>query len=191
MQVSSSQLVQAAQQGSVVSFPTDTLPALAVRPDRAELLYQIKQREAQKPLILMAASPQELWPFTQGEPAERAIWQAMADRHWPGGLTLVLPASDRVPPGLNKTNRWTIGLRIPNSPIAMEILSQTGVLATSSANLSGQPALLTAETIDRHFPMVAILDQTVETAAVPSTVIQWNAGDWQLLRSGMVAILES
>jgi L-threonylcarbamoyladenylate synthase len=188
MQVSSSQLVQAAQQGSVVSFPTDTLPALAVRPDRAELLYQIKQREAQKPLILMAASPQELWEFTQGAPAERAIWQTMADCYWPGGLTMVLPASDRVPAGLNMTDRWTIGLRIPNSPIALDILGQTGVLATSSANLSGQPALLTAQEIDRHFPTVAIFDQDIATAGVPSTVIRWWAGDWQLLRSGLVTI---
>jgi L-threonylcarbamoyladenylate synthase len=188
MQVSSSQLVQAARQGSVVSFPTDTLPALAVRPDRAELLYQIKQREAQKPLILMAASPQELWEFTHGDPAARSIWQAMADCYWPGGLTMVLPASDRVPVGLNMTDRWTIGLRVPNSSIALDILSQTGVLATSSANLSGQPALLTAEEIDHHFPTVAILDRNIETSAVPSTVIQWCADNWQLLRSGLVTI---
>jgi L-threonylcarbamoyladenylate synthase len=188
MQVSSPQLVQAARQGSLVSFPTDTLPALAVRPDRAELLYQIKQREAQKPLILMAASPQELWQFTHGDGAERATWQAMADRYWPGGLTMVLPASDQVPAGLNMTDQWTIGLRIPNSSIALDILGQTGVLATSSANLSGQPALLTAEEIDRHFPTVAILDRNIATAAVPSTVIRWAAGDWQLLRSGMVKI---
>ncbi len=188
MQVSSFQLVQAAQQGSVVSFPTDTLPALAVRPDRAELLYQIKQREAQKPLILMAASPQELWKFTHGDPAERSSWQVMADCYWPGGLTMVLPASDRVPAGLNMTDRWTIGLRVPNSSIALDILSQTGVLATSSANLSGQPALLTAEEIDRHFPTVAILDRNIETGAVPSTVIRWSDGGWQLLRSGLVTI---
>lgn len=188
MQVSFSQVVQAAQQGSVVSFPTDTLPALAVRPDRAELLYQIKQREAQKPLILMAATPQELWPFTQGQPQEQALWQALADRYWPGGLTLVLPASDQVPAGLNMTDQWTIGLRVPNSPIALEILSQTGVMATSSANLSGQPALLTAEDIDRHFPTVAILDRTIATEGVASTVIQWQDGEWQLLRSGMVTI---
>jgi L-threonylcarbamoyladenylate synthase len=128
MQVSFPQLVQAARQGSVVSFPTDTLPALAVRPDRAELLYQIKQREAQKPLILMAASPQELWEFTQGDRSEKATWQAMADCYWPGGLTMVLPASDRLPVGLNLTDRWTIGLRVPNSSIALDLLGQTGVL---------------------------------------------------------------
>jgi L-threonylcarbamoyladenylate synthase len=187
MQVSLPQLVQAACQGSVVSFPTDTLPALAVKPDRAELLYQIKQRDAQKPLILMAASGEDLWPFTLGDPTERQAWQALADRYWPGGLTLVLPASERVPPGLNLTNQQTIGLRVPNSSIARDILAQTGVLATSSANLSGQPALLTARDIDRHFPTVAVLD--IDGAVgQPSTVIAWRDGNWQLLRAGIVNI---
>jgi L-threonylcarbamoyladenylate synthase len=112
----------------------------------------------------------------------------MADRYWPGGLTMVLPASDLVPAGLNMTDRQTIGLRVPNSPIALEILSQTGVLATSSANLSGQPALLTAAEIDRCFPTVAILNIDVETSAQPSTVLCWAAGQWQILRSGVLQI---
>jgi L-threonylcarbamoyladenylate synthase len=187
MQVSLPQLVQAACQGSVVSFPTDTLPALAVKPDRAELLYQIKQRDAQKPLILMAASGEDLWPFTLGNPTECQAWQALADRYWPGGLTLVLPASELVPPGLNLTNQQTIGLRVPNSPIARDILAQTGVLATSSANLSGQPALLTARDIDHHFPTVAVLD--IDGAGgQPSTIVAWRDGNWQLLRVGIVNI---
>lgn len=189
MQVSLSQLLQTARQGSVVSFPTDTLPALAVQPDRAELLYQVKQREARKPLILMAASSIDLWPFTNGDPAAQQIWQAMADRYWPGGLTMVLPASDRVPPGLNLTDRKTIGLRVPNSAIARDILRQTGVLATSSANLSGQPALLTANDIDEHFPTIAVLG-TDGAAGQPSTVIEWCNGNWQLLRAGLVTIAD-
>jgi L-threonylcarbamoyladenylate synthase len=189
MQVSLSQLVQAARTGSVVSFPTDTLPALAVRPDRAELLYQIKQREARKPLILMAASSIDLWPFTVGDPTEQQIWQIMADLYWPGGLTMVLPASDRVPPGINLTDQKTIGLRVPNSAIARDILEQTGVLATSSANLSGQPALLTANDISGYFPTVAVLGMD-GSAGQPSTVIQWQNGDWQLLRAGMVSIAD-
>jgi L-threonylcarbamoyladenylate synthase len=189
MQVSLSQLLQAARQGSVVSFPTDTLPALAVRPDRAELLYQIKQRETQKPLILMAASSIDLWPFTVGDSTEQKIWQTMADRYWPGGLTMVLPASDRVPPGLNLTDQKTIGLRVPNSAIARDILEQTGVLATSSANLSGQPALLTANDIAGYFPTVAVLG--IDGAAgQPSTVIEWRNGDWQLLRAGIISITD-
>jgi L-threonylcarbamoyladenylate synthase len=189
MQVSLSQLLQAARQGSVVSFPTDTLPALAVRPDRAELLYQIKQRETRKPLILMAASSIDLWPFTVGDPTEQQIWQTMADRYWPGGLTMVLPASDRVPPGLNLTDQKTIGLRVPNSAIARDILGQTGVLATSSANLSGQPALLTANDIAGYFPTVAVLGID-EAAGQPSTVIEWRNGDWQLLRAGIISIAD-
>jgi L-threonylcarbamoyladenylate synthase len=189
MQVSLSQLLQAARQGSVVSFPTDTLPALAVRPDRAELLYQIKQRETRKPLILMAASSIDLWPFTVGDPTEQQIWQTMADRYWPGGLTMVLPASDRVPPGLNLTDQKTIGLRVPNSAIARDILGQTGVLATSSANLSGQPALLTANDIAGYFPTVAVLGID-GASSQPSTVIEWRNGDWQLLRAGIVSIAD-
>ena len=137
--VTQAELIKNTIAGKVVSFPTDTVPAVAVLPEKADLIFDLKQRSTDKPLILMAATVDEIWDYVLGTTQERSIWQAIAKRYWPGQLTLVLPASDRVPPGMNPLNSGTIGIRIPDSAIALEILHQTGPLATTSANLSGQP----------------------------------------------------
>lgn len=75
-EVSYDELVTAALSGNqVVSFPTDTVPALAVRPDHAQLLFELKQRSADKPLILMGATSADLWPFTQGRETDYQAWK--------------------------------------------------------------------------------------------------------------------
>lgn len=189
MQGSLTEVVTAAINGAVVSFPTDTVPALAVRPDHAELLYQLKQRDDSKPLILLAANSADLWPFARGNSEEKEIWQEMASRYWPGALTLVLPASTRVPDGLNSGGN-TIGLRLPNSSAAKAVLQQTGALATSSANLSGEAPLLNMLQVDRVFPTVTTLigERDRSASNQPSTVIKWTGTDWQVLRQGLVVI---
>ncbi len=180
----------------VVSFPTDTIPALATRPDRADLLFQTKQRGRDKPLILMAADIDTLWSYLDGSEAEQNVWRAVAQRYWPGALTLVLPASDRVPPTLNPQDPRSIGVRIPHYDLARQILRQTGPLATTSANLSGQPALLSLDEIATQFPGVLTLAReemgTLEApprvGGTPSTVIRWMGRGWELLRQGAVVL---
>ncbi|MCA1995495.1 MAG: L-threonylcarbamoyladenylate synthase, partial [Coleofasciculus sp. S288] len=175
-QVSMPTLIAGVRSGQVVSFPTDTVPALAVRPERAELVFAAKQRSEEKPLILMGASPESLWPFVKGTPNELEIWQQVAKQYWPGALTLVLPASEKVPAAMNPSDPTTIGLRVPNSEIAIAILSQTGPLATTSANRSGQPPLQTMADIEAQFPDVLTLQipdakaTQSATSGIPSTV---------------------
>jgi L-threonylcarbamoyladenylate synthase len=184
MQGSFSQLVAAATKGLVVSFPTDTVPAIAVQPAYADQIYQVKQRSIDKPLILLAAHSNDLWPFIQGNSAEQEVWQQVVDRYWPGALTIVLPASNKVPMGLSQTN--TIGLRVPNCAIARKILEQTGALATSSANLSGSEPLCTMAAVNRAFPGVLALDTEYISTGQPSTVICWQDNSWQIIRQGAV-----
>ena len=196
-QVSVSTLVAGAVSGQLVSFPTDTVPALAVRPDCSELIFTAKQRHQEKPLILMAASPESLWSFVMGTAAELEIWQQVAQQHWPGALTLVLPASTKVPAAMNPTDPTTIGVRVPASRIAIAILSQTGPLATTSANRSGQPPLQTMTEIEAQFPQVLTLHPTELAAAqtvtvgVPSTVAKWTGKGWQILRQGSIKLASS
>lgn len=201
-QVDFSDLVMAVQSGEqLVSFPTDTVPALAARPDRAELIFTAKQRQPDKPLILMAAKAADLWPFVQGTPAEFHLWQQVTDRYWPGALTLVLPASDRLPPAINPLDASTIGIRVPDCGIAQAILAATGPLATTSVNRSGQPPLLTMPAIAEQFPEVAILKPEVlavygytpdlenaDASGVPSTVAKWTGDNWQILRQGAIQL---
>ncbi len=195
MKGSMKQLVTAARSGeTVISFPTDTVPALAVRPDNAELIFQIKQRSQRKPLILMGATPESLWPYVTGTPEERKIWQQVAEQYWPGALTLVLPASEKVPRAINPTDPTTLGIRVPDCEIAQEILQQTGPMATTSANLSGQPPLLTLSEIETQFPTVLTLTSVAAVlpqipSAIPSTVVQWQPNcQWNILRQGAVKL---
>ncbi|MGK7916396.1 MAG: L-threonylcarbamoyladenylate synthase, partial [Prochloraceae cyanobacterium] len=149
-------LITGAIASRVISFPTDTVPALAVKPEFAQVLFELKQRPPTKPLILMGSAIADLLPYISGTAAEIQLWQDLAAQYFPGALTLVLPASDAVPPVMNPTNSQTIGIRIPNHPIALSILEETGVLATTSANISGQPPLLTMGEIATTFPQVLV-----------------------------------
>ncbi len=192
--VSQQALVEMAIAGGVVSFPTDTVPALAVVPENSALIYDLKQREASKPLILMGAKIEEIFPYLEGNQGEREMWQGIMAKYWPGALTLVLPASGNLPLAINPRQDRTIGVRIPDQAIALEILEKTGPLATTSANFSGQPPLEKLGDIALNFPSVACLDcVSLEQPkpigkGLPSTVAQWNGavGKFTVLRQGEV-----
>ncbi len=193
--VSKAELIDRAVRGQVVSFPTDTVPALAVKPEQAQLIYQLKQRSFKKPLILMAASVADLEPYIEQSCQAKSGWKAIAKKYWPGALTMVLEASELVPQMLNQTNTKTIGIRIPNHSQTQSVLQQTGVMATTSANISGQNALLTSKEIEEIFTEIAILEDTSPTkpqgSNLPSTIVQWqNAKNWQILRQGSVLFAE-
>jgi L-threonylcarbamoyladenylate synthase len=192
-QVSLMDLIAGAKAGKVVSFPTDTVPALAALPEKAELIFTAKKRQLDKPLILMAAEVEDFWQYVEGNQKEYEIWQKVAKKYLPGALTLVLPASSSVAKQMNPYDPTTIGLRVPNSDIARKILAETGPLATTSANLSGQVALEKIKEIDEQFPDVLVLVETeisltTNTTSVPSTVAKWLDNDWQILRQGPVIL---
>jgi L-threonylcarbamoyladenylate synthase len=187
-QVFVDRLIIAAKSGNLVSFPTDTVPALATLPACAGLIFAAKQRSQTKPLILMVGEVADLWQFTTGTDREIETWQAVADLYLPGALTLVLPASDLIPAVMNPLRNHTIGLRVPDCDVARSILNQTGALATTSANLSGEPPLLTMAEISNHFPQVSALDSdlAIPSMGKPSTVIEWSSNSWKILRKGAV-----
>ncbi|HEY9699839.1 MAG TPA: L-threonylcarbamoyladenylate synthase [Trichocoleus sp.] len=204
-QVPLNELVDIAKAGThLVSFPTDTVPALAARPEQADLIYEAKQRSQTKPLILMGGNLDDLWAYVAGTAAEREIWQQVAEKYLPGALTLVLPASDRLPRAMNPTDPTTIGIRVPYHPIAQHILTLTRPLATTSVNRSGEPALQTLEAINAQFPEVYTLSpaalkaieaevgsvaaQTPQSSGLPSTVAKWTGQGWEILRQGEVVI---
>jgi L-threonylcarbamoyladenylate synthase len=189
-----------AQGQALGTFPTDTVPGLAAHPAAAGLIYAAKQRSLDKPLILLAAEVAQLAPYLQGTETEWAQWRSLMQAHWPGALTLVLPASPQVPLAVNPHNPGTIGVRIPNHPLALAILRQTGALATTSANRSGEPAILDIDQIVQTFPEVlALCDQalvdlgqasTMMASGLPSTVAKWTMDHWQILRQGSVILPE-
>jgi len=201
-QVSLKDYVEWVRSGAALaSFPTDTVPALAARPDQSDRIYAAKERPPDKPLILMGATLDDLLPYVNGSPDEIVLWQRMADRYWPGALTLVLPASDIVPPAMNPVQTGTLGIRVPDHPLARYLLSQTGPLATTSVNRSGQSPLEDMADIATQFPELVLLshqaiaalkaamgDFAMTASGVPSTVVRWQDGGWAVLRQGSVQV---
>jgi len=125
--------------GGVVAFPTDTVWGLLADPWNPEAvgrLRSLKGREAQKPLQLLMAEPeqaQSLLPAGYHDPR----FDALAETFWPGPLTVVVPGR-RVPPWISPAGTW--GLRVPDQPVLRALLRQAGgVLAASSLNRAGAP----------------------------------------------------
>ncbi|BBC23698.1 L-threonylcarbamoyladenylate synthase [Pseudanabaena sp. ABRG5-3] len=187
--VSLTALIAGARSGQLISFPTDTVPALAVRPDRSADIFTLKQRSPDKPLILMASSWQEFLPFIDIRHPALEIWQQTAEKYFAGAVTLVLPASDR---GAKLNQGFTtLGIRIPDSKIAIAILQQTGAMLTTSANKSNQPPLRKMLEIATTFPNVWTLGDGIDIAeplgsGLPSTVVEWTQGGWLVRRQGAI-----
>ncbi len=174
--------------GEAVLFPTDTLPALACRPAAAALLWRLKQRPADKPLILMGADLPQLIEVL-AVPWQEA-WLEQARRSWPGAVTLVLPITGALTDHLHPGGT-SLGLRVPACERARELLRLSGPLATTSANRSGQPAATTAAEAACQFPGLALLEPLPwpPGSGQASTVLAWRGEErsddpWAVLRPG-------
>lgn len=168
-------------QNQPVLFPTDTVPALAIRPAAAQRIWTLKQRSAQKPLILMAAGLAQLQQALGVEWLPE--WQRVAEEVWPGAVTLVFPLAGPLRQALNPQGD-SLGLRVPASPLALELLHYSGPLATTSANRSGEPPALSAQEASEVFPDLALLGPSPWPAGTgrPSEVRAWTPEGWQVLR---------
>lgn len=173
--------------GAVVLLPTDTLPALAARPEHAARIWTLKQRPSEKPLILMGADLEQLRQYL-AVPWHQA-WLEQAGHAWPGPVTLVLPIAGATTQLLNPRGH-SLGLRVPACDAMRAVLRLSGPLATTSVNRSGDPpAIERHEAIDR-FPELPALagDLWPPASGRASTVLAWSvetdAEPWQTLRQG-------
>lgn len=183
-------LAQHLRQGEAAIFPTDTLPALASRPEHAAQLWNLKERPQHKPLILMGACAKDLWQWLGREPL--ASWTQLADQYWPGALTLVVPAAPELVNPLHPGGD-SIGLRVPACDVALALLRASGPLATTSANRSGEAPCLNPQEAAERFPNVAQLapQPWPQPSGQASTVLRWIDGEgWQMLRRGAVVPAE-
>jgi len=129
--------------GELVVLPTDTVYGVAAdafNPKAVAKLLKAKGRGRQSPPPVLIPGIPTLDALAESVPEEV---RALVAEFWPGGLTVILPAQSSLVWDLGET-RGTVALRMPNNRIALEILSETGPLAVSSANLTGEPAAMTA-----------------------------------------------
>lgn len=180
------QAVQALRRGGLVAFPTDTVYGVGAHIfQRAAIrrLYKVKGRGADKaiPVLLpnIEALLQVALPLTS--PARR-----LAERFWPGPLTLVVPRrpdlADEISTGP------TVGVRVPGHPIALALLAAAGPLAVTSANRSGGADSLTAAEVSAAMGdgVELLLDGGRTPGGVPSTVVDCTQAQPSVLRAGPI-----
>jgi L-threonylcarbamoyladenylate synthase len=165
--------------GELVAFPTDTVYGIGCRagdPTALERLFAAKRRPPEKAVPWLIGSFEELGThgFVADERASR-----LADRFWPGALTLVLPSAD---------GTAARAFRIPDHPVALALLVATGPLAVSSANRSGEPETLDADDVAVAFADSDEPSATLDGGRVPggvaSTVLDLSGPKARLLRDG-------
>lgn len=178
---------EALSSGGVVVFPTDTVYGLAGRgdlPASTDRLFETKRRPRDLTLPVLAATVEDA--------ATVAVFDArasvLARRFWPGGLTLVLPRTDRTRTWELGEERETIGVRIPAHQIALTLLAMAGPLAVTSANRSGSPTSTTCQGIRAALGDVVAVYLCAGEApgGVPSTVVDLTGAEARILREGAI-----
>ena len=182
-----SELASKLKKGSLGLFPTDTLPALCSYAKYSKQIWTIKKRPLNKPLILMGGCIDDLFEFVKPCAIEDGL--KMAKIYWPGALTIILPTLGNLSESLN-CNSNSIGFRVPDLRVARDLLLQTGPLATTSANISGKSPVKDAFEASSQFPGIPILGPVPwpNSSGIASTVIEWNQGQWKLIRPGSVVL---
>ena len=174
--------------GELVAFPTDTvygLGAMLTDPSAIEQLYIVKGRDAGKAIAVLLGDEAALAQVA-GVLSELAV--RLAHRFWPGPLTLVVPAHPALPANLSPLP--TVGVRMPDHPVALALLHRTGPLAVTSANLSGQPSARTAGEVYAQLNgcIPLILDGGETPGGLPSTVVDCTGIEPVILRQGPITL---
>lgn len=177
----------------VIAFVTDTVWGIGCLPESevaVKRIYDIKKREAKKPLILMSDDTYPLFDYIK-QPVEKEA-QRLIKQHFPGALTLVVDKSEKTPNFLT-SEMPTVGIRVPNNKTFSEIcLSITGrVLATTSANISGEPPALTYDEALQYIGDkvdLVIPDFGYTAKGIASTVAGFKEGKTIIYRQGEVII---
>ena len=179
--------------GGLIAFPTDTLYGLGCDPHlptALQKIYAAKGRSASKAIPVLISRADQLESLVSGLPEQST---RLMERWWPGALTLVLPKNPDLPPDL--TPYPGLAVRMPDHPIALSLLDQTGPLAVTSANLSDHENPQDAQGVLAQLDGVVdlIMDGGSLLGGQASTIIDCMASEPKLLREGPIpfsAILE-
>jgi len=178
-------VVAALAAGSVVAVPTDTVYGLAARPDHpaaVAAVFDAKHRPPELALPVLVADESQLDGVVVAWPP---VAHRLAERLWPGGLTVVVTARPALARLLGGDGR-TIGVRLPDHEELRGLLRRTGPLAVTSANRHGVPPCTTAEAVRLAFadePVDLVVDGGTCDGA-PSTVVDVTVDPPRLVREG-------
>lgn len=165
----------ALERGEVVAFPTDTVYGLAAGHGHIERLFEIKGRPRDKRIPVLLSDAANLEASAIVTPAARVL----AERFWPGPLTIVLVAP----------RRGTLAFRVPDNDVARRLIAASGGgLPVTSANISGGPDATTAEDVLAQLDgrIALVLDGGRTPGGMPSTVVDCTGNAARILRQGAI-----
>jgi tRNA threonylcarbamoyl adenosine modification protein (Sua5/YciO/YrdC/YwlC family) len=174
--------------GEVVGIPTDTVYGIGadpINPDAVARLFEMKGRPEGKPIGVLVASVDQAREIAELNDKGAAL----AVRYWPGALTLVVTPRVVMADSVGDRQTGTIGIRVPDHPVALELLALTGPLAVTSANESGGvEAMNDREARDVFGERIAVYLEGVAPGGEASTVIDASGADLIVLRRGPIQI---
>ncbi|MBU0478705.1 threonylcarbamoyl-AMP synthase [bacterium] len=195
MKINRYSAVEALRKGKVIVLPTDTVYGLGCMcnsEQAANRIYDLKNRDRRKPLILFVSNLKQVKDLACNIPQ---IAKELMNKFWPGPLTIILRAKENIPISqacIFKTDNFnTISFRIPNHPIPRFLVKELGVpLATTSANISGYNYQATSvKILERIFEnkVDLCIDDNEMPTGIESTVIDCSVSPPSILREGALA----
>ena len=181
--------IEVLRRGGIVAMPTDTVYGVGVALDALDglaRLFAAKDRPPDRAIVLLVADLEQAASVGTFSPAARAL----AERFWPGGLTLVLAqAPGAVLPAALTGGAGTIGVRIPDHDCPRRLARDLGPLPVTSANLSGQPDARDATAVLAQLSgrIDLVLDGGPARGGVPSTVVDCSGAVPRILREGAIS----
>ena len=181
----------AIRRGGLVVLPTDTVygvgaDAFDADAVRGLLVAKVRGRDMPPPVLISAATTADALAL-----ALPGYARALMDKFWPGPLTIVGKQQPSLQWDLGDS-RGTVAIRMPDHPLALELLERTGPLAVSSANVTGQPAATDAaqaeEMLGEH--VTVILDDGPSVGGEASTIIDVTGVQGRVLRRGALGVDE-
>jgi len=180
--------LETVRKGGLVAFPTDTvygLGTLAFDGKAVESIYLAKDRPVEKAIPVLIGDVSDLEKISDDVPD---VARRLASRFWPGPLTVIVPKKPTLPEAVSATS--TVGVRIPDHPVARALLRTAGPMAVTSANISGQPSPSTAQEVFDQLSgrIELIVDGGRTPGGLPSTLVDCSGGAIKILREGPISL---
>jgi len=175
--------INAVKEGKIIGIPTETVYGIGVDPysqSAVDKIFDLKERSLDKPLSVLISSYEEISKLDVVSKIPDVV-----ELYWPGPLTIIVETKAKFANGVGTNNPLTIGIRVPDNELAIELLKNTGPLAVTSANISGNENILNHIDAENEFESkIAIYLEGESALGSGSTIVDFTKDEWEILREG-------